>query len=133
MIRTLSKFEEARQKAAEALQDAYGRTQPTPDGLHCRIGRIGRAYDLMARANGNAGKYQDAIGQMEKETLVVFNMADRLVASFVRLAKLEGQEGNIETPICDCPHCANEPRKAGMNKDEWERFVAAFDAAHPVG
>ncbi len=104
---------EAKQTAIEALMDAYGRTQVTPDGMYCRFGRIDRAYRMKAQKNGGE-KYQAAIKEMEDAATQAFAKADAAMASFVRLCKLDGLESDINAPVCDCPYCQQTPTFGGQ-------------------
>lgn len=122
MIKTMSRVDEARQKAAAALQDAYGRTQATPDGSMCRMGRIDRAYQLKAGANGNAGKYQIAITKMQEEATAAFAEADKAMATYARLCKQQNIAADIDTPACDCAYCLGE-FTGRMNHEDWQRFI----------
>jgi len=132
MVKTMTRLEEARHKALEALQDAYGRSQATPEGVMCRMGRIDRAYQLKARANGNAGKYQAAITVLKNDAQSAFVNADKLMATYQRLCKAQNIIATIEAPVCDCPYCKGEIR-GSMNHEDWERFTADVGAAVVVG
>jgi len=122
MIKTMSRVDEARQKALESLQNAYGRTQVTPDGMMCRMGRIDRAYQLKAGANGNAGKYQAAIVAMQNDATAAFAEADKAMATYQRLCKSQNITANMDAPNCDCSYCKGEITGI-MNHEDWERFT----------
>jgi len=128
MIKTMSRVDEARQKALEALQNAYGRTQATPDGMMCRMGRIDRAYQLKAGANGNAGKYQAAIVAMQNDATAAFADADKAMATYQRLCKSQNITANMDAPNCDCSYCKGEIT-GSMNHEDWERFTFEVGAA----
>jgi len=128
MIKTMSRVDEARQKALEALQNAYGRTQATPDGMMCRMGRIDRAYQLKAGANGNAGKYQAAIVAMQNDATAAFADADKAMATYQRLCKSQNITANMDAPNCDCSYCKGEIA-GSMNREDWERFTFDVGAA----
>lgn len=128
MIKTISRIDETRQKAIEALQDAYGRSQKTPDGLMCRMGRIDRAYQLKASATGNAEKYKTAIAKMEQEATAAFDQADRVMATYTRLCKIEGVSNALDVSQCDCAYCLGE-FTGRMNHEDWERFITAFSTS----
>jgi hypothetical protein len=115
MIKTVA---EPKQRAEEALQDAYGRTQATPDGMYCRIGRIDRAYRLMA-AKGETPKFRAAIKEMEDEATTAFSRADRAIVYFERTTRREGLTDALNTPVCDCPYCSQEPTWGGKKIHEW--------------
>lgn len=100
-------------KLIELLNNAYGRTQKTPDGLYCRMGRIDRAYNLMVSANGDRPKYQKAINDMQVDTISVFDKADRELINYVRICKREGKDVDVNAPDCDCPYCQQQPTFGG--------------------
>ena len=125
MIKTMSRVDEARQKALEALQNAYGRTQATPDGMMCRMGRIDRAYQLKAGANGNASKYQAAIVAMQNDATAAFAEADKAMATYQRLCKSQNITASLDAPNCDCGYCKGE-FTGRMNHEDWERFIVAL-------
>lgn len=127
-----NQLDSARQKALEALQDAYGRSQTTPDGMMCRLGRIDRAYQVKAGANGNAGKYQAAITVLQNDAQTAFANADKLTATYARLCKQQNITVNIEAPVCDCPYCKSEIT-GSMNHEDWERFTIDVGAAVVAG
>lgn len=127
MIKTMSRVDEARQKALESLQNAYGHTQATPDGMMCRMGRIDRAYQLKASANGNAGKYQAAIVAMQNDATAAFAEADKAMATYQRLCKSQNITANMDAPNCDCSYCKGE-FTGRMNHEDWERFIVALGA-----
>lgn len=128
MIKTMSRVDEARQKALEALQNAYGRTQATPDGMMCRMGRIDRAYQLKASANGNASKYQAAIVAIQNDATAAFAEADKAMATYQRLCKSQNITANMDAPNCDCSYCKGEIT-GSMNHEDWERFTLDVGAA----
>jgi hypothetical protein len=128
MIKTMSRVDEARQKALEALQNAYGRTQATPDGMMCRMGRIDRAYQLKANANGNAHKYEAAIKVLRDDATASFANADKLMATYQRLCKSQNITATIDAPTCDCSYCKGEIT-GSMNHEDWERFTFEVGAA----
>lgn len=112
MIATMSKLEEARHQAVDALANAYGRTQATPDGMYCRIGRIDRAYDIAAQ-HGNPDKAMVAIAKMIAESEQAFAQAEKSTATYARLCKREGKGEPVEPPTCDCPSCRRTPTFGG--------------------
>lgn len=132
MVKTMTRADEARQKALEALQDAYGRSQATPEGVMCRMGRIDRAYQLKARANGNAGKYQAAITVLKNDAQSAFVNADKLMATYQRLCKAQNITADIDTPTCDCSYCKGEIT-GSMNHEDWERFTDYVGATVVAG
>ena len=125
MVKTMTRLEEARHKALEALQDAYGRAQATPDGMMCRMGRIDRAYQLKARANGNAQKYEAAIKALQDDATASFANADKLMATYQRLCKSQNITASLDAPNCDCGYCKGE-FTGRMNHEDWERFIVAL-------
>ena len=125
MIKTMSRVDEARQKALETLQNTYGRTQATPDGMMCRMGRIDRAYQLKAGANGNADKYHAAIVAMQNDATAAFADADKAMATYQRLCKSQNITANMDAPNCDCSYCKGEIT-GSMNHEDWERFIVAL-------
>ena len=127
-----NQLDSARQKALDALQDAYGRSQTTPDGMMCRLGRIDRAYQVKASANGNASKYQAAIAKLQDDAKTAFANADKLTATYARLCKQQNITANIDAPICDCPYCKSQIT-GSMNHEDWERFTVDVGAAVVVG
>lgn len=112
MIATMSKLDEARQQAVDALLDAYGRTQATPDGMYCRIGRIDRAYNIAA-GKGNPDKAMATIAAMVAEAEQAFAQAEKTTATYARLSKREGKGDTVEPPTCDCPSCRRVPMFGG--------------------
>lgn len=124
-------LDNAHQKAVEALQDAYGRTQKTPDGLMCRMGRIDRAYQRMSTANGNKAKYEVAIKAMRDDAAAAFALADKLQATYARLCKIENIAADIDLPNCDCSYCWGE-FTGSMNDEDWQRFIAFVGATDSV-
>lgn len=112
MIATMSKLDEARQQAVDALADAYGRTQATPNGMYCRIGRIDRAYDIAA-GKGNPDVVMVQIAKMVAEAEQAFAQAEKATATYARLSKREGKGDAVEPPTCDCPSCRRTPRFGG--------------------
>lgn len=123
----MGQLESARQKALEALQDAYGRSQATPDGTMCRMGRIDRAYRHKATANGNASKYQAAIVAMQNDANAAFAAADKAMATYQRLCKSQNITATVDAPACDCSYCKGE-FTGRMNHEDWERFIVATSA-----
>jgi len=111
--KTMPNIAEARQSAVDALMDAYGRTQTTPDGIYCRFGRIDRAYKMKAQKQGGE-KYQAAIKEMEDSANQAFAKADAAMASYARLRKMEGLENDLDAPSCDCPYCQQTPTFGGQ-------------------
>lgn len=98
---------DAKQVALHALDDAYGRTQTTPDGLYCRIGRIDRAYRILKGNNSPiAMKARATIKTMEEDAKNAFVQADRTLASYVRARKFSGQGNDLDAPTCDCAYCS---------------------------
>jgi len=91
-----------------------------------------RAYQLKARANGNAGKYQAAITVLKNDAQSAFVNADKLMATYQRLCKAQNIIATIEAPVCDCPYCKGEIR-GSMNHEDWERFTFEVGAAVVVG
>lgn len=128
MIKELSRIDEARQKTLQALQDAYGRTQATPDGMMCRMGRIDRAYQLKAKAGDKAAKYETAIKAMRDDAQTAFANADRLTAIYQRVCKSQNITADMNIPTCDCSYCQTGLTTGRMNHADWERFVTAFGA-----
>lgn len=110
MIKTLPSVDEAKQTALQALNDAYGRTQTTPEGLYCRIGRIDRAYRILAQKGADnspiAIKAKSMIASMEEDADKVFAQADKALASYIRSRKFGGLPNDIDAPICDCAYCS---------------------------
>lgn len=129
MVKTMSRVDEARQDAIKALQDAYGRTQSTPDGMMCRMGRIDRAYQLRGRANGNGAKYDAAIKAMRDDAEAAFALADKATATYQRLCKSQNITANMDAPNCDCSYCQTGIVSGSMNDEEWKRFIEHFSAA----
>lgn len=123
-----NRVEQARQKTLEALLDAYGRSQATPEGMMCRMGRIDRAYQLKAGANGNAHKYEAAIKVLQGDATASFANADKLTATYARLCKQQNIPAIIDAPVCDCVYCKSEIT-GSMNHEDWERFIADVGAA----
>lgn len=108
MIKESTRIDEAKEEALKALFDAYGRSQATPSGMYCMMGRIDRAYDLAAE-NENQPQYIKAIKAMQEEALRLFAQADRALAAYRRVCRLEGVSDDIVEPECDCPHCKRVP------------------------
>ena len=107
-----SRVGEARKKAVAALEKAYGRSEATPDGMYCLIGRIDRAYDIVA-ANGNQPKHLRAVEDMATDAQATFAEAERLLLAYRRVCKREGATDDLEMPVCDCPSCKRVPTFGG--------------------
>lgn len=112
MVKTMPRLDEAKEKLLQAFADAYGRTQTTPDGLLCRMGRIARAYRLMAQASDGT-KHQVVIKKMQEEATHAYALEDRLRAAYVRLCKIEDVSADLDIVGCDCPHCRQRPMFGG--------------------
>jgi hypothetical protein len=56
--------DQAYQQVAAAYTDAYGRTQETPAGIFCRLGRLDRAYDIAANG-GFTEKHRAALAVVD--------------------------------------------------------------------
>lgn len=112
LVKERTRVDEVRQAAMDALYQAYGRSQATPDGMYCMMGRIDRAYDIVV-ANGNQPKHLQAIQGMQEEANKAFAKADQAVAAYRRVCRMEGADGDIEEPECDCPHCKRVPTFGG--------------------
>lgn len=97
-----------REEAAHALYLAYGRSQSTPDGMYCVMGRIDRAYEIAAQ-KGNKKKYIQAISAMQNKANQLFADADKKLAAHRRVCRLENIPENLSAPECDCPHCQRVP------------------------
>ena len=100
----------AKEIAIQALDDAYGRTQSTPDGLYCRIGRVNRAYKIIAQRNlmPDSANYKAAmatIKTMEDAANESFAAADKALSNYIRQCKQAKKENDVAAPVCDCPYC----------------------------
>lgn len=96
--------DEALQAAQSALGDAYGRSQATPDGMYCRIGRIDRAYDIAVQ-RGNPENALIAIRKMQVDAQAAFDEFNKAVVNYRRLCRLEGATEQDIDVQCDCPSC----------------------------
>jgi hypothetical protein len=96
--------------------------------MMCRMGRIDRAYQLKANANGNAHKYEAAIKVLRDDATASFVNADKLMATYQRLCKSQNIIATIEAPVCDCSYCKGEIT-GSMNHEDWERFTFEVGAA----
>lgn len=128
MIKELSRIDEARQKTLDALQDAYGRTQATPDGMMCRMGRIDRACQLKAKAGDKATKYETAIKAMQDDARTAFANADRLTAIYQQVCKSQNITADMDISTCDCSYCQTGLTSGRMNHEDWQRFIEFFSA-----
>lgn len=129
MIKDSSRIDEARQKLLSALQDAYGRTQATPDGMMCRMGRIDRAYQLKEKAGDKAVKYEAAIKAMRDDAQTAFANADRMTATYQRSCKSQNITADTNIPTCDCSYCQTGLVSGTMNHEDWQRFIEFFGAS----
>lgn len=97
---------QAKTAAVQAMNDAYGRTQQTPAGMFCRMGRIDRAYDLVAAHAGDE-RYQNALRRLLQELESAEREANRAMANYLRICRQQQITPETIDPNCDCPVCSS--------------------------
>lgn len=105
----------AYQAAHDASTQAYGRIHKTPDGMFCWVGRIGRAYDLMAQSpNEMTAK---AIVKMRQLASAAIDEAEKAKADYWRLCDIAGVTPKDTVIDCGCPACTTEPTFKAYDKE----------------
>lgn len=93
--------------ATDALTQAFGQIHETPDGKFCWAGRIGRAYDLLAKSPGNE-VMQKMIRKMEATALAAMRNADDRLHEYMALCVRAGVTAKSFAVNCECASCARE-------------------------
>lgn len=110
-------LEQALREAHDAYTQAYGQVHKTPDGMFCWIGRLDRAYTILADAKDDP---QTRVKLENLEMLVknAIALADGKYNSYHLMAVAMGKSPKEPQIDCGCQCCTRE---------ETFRLVAAID------
>lgn len=103
-----------KERVQKALETAFGQVHNTPVGKMCLLGRIDRAYGILAQ-HPNDQRYQAGVKALEEQ------FSEAMRAYRQALAGYEGDE--ILVTQCKCEYCTRGPLLAGVKCEPGKYLV----------
>lgn len=132
----------ALQEAQDAYIQAYGRVHKTPDGMFCWMGRLDRAYMVLADKQDDP-QTKIKLEKMEAMIKAAYELAETTTAAYQKECKEAGISPQDIKIDCDCPCCKRQAtfrfvammnqckvvdgKTGGLTIDEADQFQADAD------
>jgi hypothetical protein len=115
-IITKPQLESLLQAAIDGYTKAYGQQHKTPDGMFCWMGRIDRAYALMAKADGEMAqrKMKKGVDAMINLAQKDFIEGEKAHADYVDACNSLSMTPQDINPDCQCQYCQRVPNGAEL-------------------
>lgn len=109
------------------MTQAYGPRHETPDGVLCWMGRIDRAYQMLAKApNDKTRSAVEKLCVLGKKDL---DWADKKSIDYIELCRLAGVKSKTVVIPCDCFYCQRVPTIHGPTESYGAMPEALADVA----